>query len=85
VKVPPVCAAGALLGAADELLVAGDDVALVGAAELGAAALVLVLAGVELAVLACFLLDEHAELRSARAILAAAILAHRCLAFISLS
>ena len=83
-KVPPV--AGALATAADELLEAGVDAALDaadGAAELGAAEVAL--GEVELGVLACFLLDEHAELRSARARLAAAILAHRCLAFISLS
>lgn len=43
------------------------------------------LEAVELGALVVFLLDEQAELRTARARLAAAILAHRCLAFISLS
>ena len=84
-NVPPV-AAGADVAAvgADELLDTGDaPVVLAGADELPVAAVAL--GDVELAVLACFLLDEHAELRSARARLAAAILAHRCLAFMSLS
>jgi len=74
-------------GAATELLAAAGAellvVAAAGAEVLGAGAVAL--GAVELGALACFLLDEHAELRSARARLAAAILAHRCLAFISLS
>jgi len=40
------------------------------------------LGAVELDALVVFLLDEQAELRTARARLAAAILAHRCFAFI---
>ena len=83
-KVPPV-AGGALLGATDELLPAGADVAADGADGLPCDDDAVALGDVELDVLACFLLDEHAELRSARARLAAAILAHRCLEFISLS
>jgi hypothetical protein len=85
VNVPPV-AGGALLCAADELADTGAE--LLDAADAGAEVLAdgaVELDAVELDALVVFLLDEQAELRIARARLAAAILAHRCFAFISLS